>query len=346
MIDDGRCTQMRERRLIEAAGVIDELGGAYITAEDIGTTTADMDLMVAAHRPTWSGARAERGGAGDPSPVTAETVFRAIRRGLAQATGSDELDGRRVGRDRARQGRLRAAPRCSPTPAPRWSPATSIPSAPSASPTSTAASVGARPPRPCSASELDVLAPCAAGGMIDDALARSTRLPGRGGAANNPLTSRDVARDARAPRDPLRARLPRQLRRADPRGRRVVRRATDPTRPDWWTAPMERLERAIATARGRGLDAARGRRAPGARAGRRAAARVSAGLPLAERPLYSRRFGARLRTGRDSPDLRGGRRADRREGQGRRPARGRPAAVRARAGGADARSAARRCARR
>ena len=46
MIDDGRGDQ-REARLEAAAGVIDELDGAYITAEDIGTTTADMDH----HRP-------------------------------------------------------------------------------------------------------------------------------------------------------------------------------------------------------------------------------------------------------------------------------------------------------
>src|SRR5918999_3227740 len=44
MLDDGR-EDMREARLAAAAEVIDELGGAYITAEDIGTTTADMDFM-------------------------------------------------------------------------------------------------------------------------------------------------------------------------------------------------------------------------------------------------------------------------------------------------------------
>src|SRR3954468_11774460 len=44
MIDDGR-EDLREARLEEAAGVVDSLGGAYVTAEDIGTTTADMDFM-------------------------------------------------------------------------------------------------------------------------------------------------------------------------------------------------------------------------------------------------------------------------------------------------------------
>ena len=54
--------------------MIDELGGAYITAEDIGTTTADMDLMSRFTR-FCVGRSVEHGGRGDPSPVTAETVF-------------------------------------------------------------------------------------------------------------------------------------------------------------------------------------------------------------------------------------------------------------------------------
>jgi len=41
--------------------------------------------------------------------------------------------------------------------------------------------------------ELDVLAPCAAGGMIDGALAASIDCRVVAGAANNPLTSHDVA---------------------------------------------------------------------------------------------------------------------------------------------------------
>src|SRR5215207_4539004 len=44
VIDDGD-TGSREARLEAAARVVDGLGGAYITAEDIGTTTADMDFI-------------------------------------------------------------------------------------------------------------------------------------------------------------------------------------------------------------------------------------------------------------------------------------------------------------
>src|SRR4051794_24563728 len=95
VIDDGR-EDLREARLKEAAEVVDWLGGAYVTAEDIGTTTADMDFM-ARHTRFVVGRSVENGGGGDPSPVTAETVFQALRRGVAHATGSDELEGRRIG---------------------------------------------------------------------------------------------------------------------------------------------------------------------------------------------------------------------------------------------------------
>src|SRR5215218_11285463 len=44
LIDDGR-PELREARLEGAAHVIEGLGGAYITAEDIGTSTSDMDHL-------------------------------------------------------------------------------------------------------------------------------------------------------------------------------------------------------------------------------------------------------------------------------------------------------------
>src|ERR671917_1255188 len=95
MIDDGR-TEMRRARLEGAARTIESLNGAYITAEDIGTTCADMDYVARFTR-FCVGRSRENGGRGDPSPVTAETVFQAIQRGLESHDGSSELTGRRVG---------------------------------------------------------------------------------------------------------------------------------------------------------------------------------------------------------------------------------------------------------
>jgi valine dehydrogenase (NAD+) len=190
MIDDGEAS-MRSARLEAAARVVDGLDGAYITAEDIGTTTEDMD-HVARFTRFAVGRSTANGGGGDPSPVTAETVFQAMCRGVAAATGSSDLDGRRVGVvglgkvGSALATKLAAAgahvigcdldlDRCQCLAEDHG-----ISVAPSA--------------EAILASELDVLAPCAAGGLIDEALARSIDCRVVAGAANNPLSDRAVAR--------------------------------------------------------------------------------------------------------------------------------------------------------
>jgi valine dehydrogenase (NAD+) len=190
MLDDGR-EEMREARLVAAAELIDGLEGAYITAEDIGTTTTDMDLL-AEHTRYVVGRSRDHGGRGDPSPVTAETVFRAIGRGLHSATGSDELEGRRVGvvglgkvgsvlaARLAGAGAHVVACDLDEERAQRFADEHGGEIAPSA--------------EAVLALELDVLAPCAAGGLIDEALGRSIDCKVVAGAANNPLTGREVAR--------------------------------------------------------------------------------------------------------------------------------------------------------
>lgn len=71
---------------------VDSLGGRYVTAEDVGTSTADMDYV---HMETQyvSGLA---GRSGDPSPVTAHGVFRAIEATAHVRWGSDSLAGRTV----------------------------------------------------------------------------------------------------------------------------------------------------------------------------------------------------------------------------------------------------------
>jgi glutamate dehydrogenase/leucine dehydrogenase len=189
MIDDGR-EDLREARLEEAAGVVDSLGGAYVTAEDIGTTTTDMDFM-ARHTPYVVGRSVENGGGGDPSPITAETVYQALCRGLDHATGSSDVDGRRIGlvglgkvgsalAKRLADGGARViACDLDEERAERLAVELGVELAPSAE-----AIMGM---------ELDVLSPCAAGGLIDDALARSIDCNVVAGAANNPLSGRAAA---------------------------------------------------------------------------------------------------------------------------------------------------------
>jgi glutamate dehydrogenase/leucine dehydrogenase len=191
MLDDGD-EERREARLIAAAETIDELRGAYITAEDIGTTTADMDL-IARHTRYVVGRSRKDGGGGDPSPVTAETVFEAIRRGLAAATGTDELDGRRIGviglgkvgsvlaARLAGSGAEVVACDLEPDRVTQFADEHGGVVVPSS--------------EAVLSSELNVLAPCAAGGVIDEALARSIECDVVAGAANNPLTGRRAARE-------------------------------------------------------------------------------------------------------------------------------------------------------
>jgi leucine dehydrogenase len=74
---------------------VDSLGGAYITAEDVGTDTDDMDRVATETR--WvAGVSPEQGGAGDPSPVTAFGVLQGIRACAVRLWGSPSLSGRTV----------------------------------------------------------------------------------------------------------------------------------------------------------------------------------------------------------------------------------------------------------
>lgn len=74
---------------------VDTLGGHYITAEDVGTDTADME-WIANETPWVTGVPPELGGGGDPSPVTALGVLQGIRASAQTLWGSPELEGRHV----------------------------------------------------------------------------------------------------------------------------------------------------------------------------------------------------------------------------------------------------------
>jgi valine dehydrogenase (NAD+) len=194
MLDDG-ATEMRAERMRAAAQTLEELGGCYITAEDIGTTTADMDL-ISRHTRWVVGKSESNGGRGDPSPVTAMTVLRAMERGLASATGSDDLDGRvvgvvglgKVGGSLARMLAERGARvvACDLD----GSRTSALAEDGVVEPVGSAESVLAR--------DLDVLAPCAAGGLIDERAAGALSCRVICGAANNPLASPAVAEQVAA----------------------------------------------------------------------------------------------------------------------------------------------------
>ncbi|MEH7502326.1 branched-chain amino acid dehydrogenase [Neobacillus drentensis] len=74
---------------------IQGLNGRYITAEDVGTTVADMDLI---HEETdfVTGISPAFGSSGNPSPVTAFGVYRGMKAAAKEAFGTDSLEGKVV----------------------------------------------------------------------------------------------------------------------------------------------------------------------------------------------------------------------------------------------------------
>jgi leucine dehydrogenase len=86
----------KSEALMRAFGrFVDSLGGAYITAEDVGTDTSDMDWIAMETR--WvTGVSPENGGAGDPSPVTAFGVLQGIRATAQKLWGDPSVAGRSV----------------------------------------------------------------------------------------------------------------------------------------------------------------------------------------------------------------------------------------------------------
>jgi leucine dehydrogenase len=91
IIGDNKTTD-RERIFRAHGRFVESLGGRYITAEDVGTSTRDMDYV---HMETGHVAGLA-GKSGDPSPVTAHGVFRAVQASACQQWGSDSLEGKIV----------------------------------------------------------------------------------------------------------------------------------------------------------------------------------------------------------------------------------------------------------
>jgi len=77
------------------AKYVHSLSGRYITAEDVGTTTPDMDL-IRSITPHVTGISESLGGSGNPSPVTAYGVFMGLKAATKFKFGSDELGGKKV----------------------------------------------------------------------------------------------------------------------------------------------------------------------------------------------------------------------------------------------------------
>ncbi|MDW5327835.1 Glu/Leu/Phe/Val family dehydrogenase [Plantactinospora sp. KLBMP9567] len=89
--------RIKTEPLLRAYGrFVESLNGRYYTACDVGTYVADMDLVARETR-FVTGRSVEHGGAGDSSVLTAWGVFQGMRAAAEHTWGSPTLAGRRVG---------------------------------------------------------------------------------------------------------------------------------------------------------------------------------------------------------------------------------------------------------
>jgi leucine dehydrogenase len=171
--------------LLEAYGrFVESLGGRYVTAEDVGTTIADMELVARGTRHV-SGLRRHNGGAGgDPGPKTALGVFLGIQAAVRFRLGRSDLEGLSVAvqgvggvgyhlcRLLAAEGaRLRVADV-------RYSAAKRV---------HDELGAVAVPPECILSEDVDVLSPCALGAVLNSRTIPQLRARVVAGAANNQL---------------------------------------------------------------------------------------------------------------------------------------------------------------
>ena len=191
LVDDGgwRDPELREARMRALGRRIGRLGGAYVTAEDVGTNPEDM---VAIGRETrWVAGRPRgEGGRGDPSAATARTVFAAIGAGVEARLGRADLDRVRVGvlgcgHVGSRLARMLAAAGA------ELVVADVVPGRAAEVAIELDAAVAA--PDELVLADLDVLSPCALGGTIEPHHLGSLRARVIAGAANNQLSDPGLA---------------------------------------------------------------------------------------------------------------------------------------------------------
>lgn len=89
--------RVKSEELLEAYGrLVESLNGLYITAGDVGTTSADMDVVGRATSHVVARTKVA-GGSGDTAPLTAYGVFQSMRAAAARVWGDRSLDGRTIG---------------------------------------------------------------------------------------------------------------------------------------------------------------------------------------------------------------------------------------------------------
>src|SRR5690554_5345780 len=88
-------TQKTPELMLKFGEFVNSLGGKYITAEDVGMKTSDMDL-VRSVTPYVTGLSESLGGKGNPSPITAYGVYMGMNVAAKHVFGNDSLEGKAI----------------------------------------------------------------------------------------------------------------------------------------------------------------------------------------------------------------------------------------------------------
>jgi leucine dehydrogenase len=179
---------LRTAALLDFGDTVEALGGRYITAEDVGTSSRDMRVIAQRTRHVAGLPRA-MGGSGDPSPFTALGVEAAIRACCERVFGTSALRGRRVAVVGLGHVGSKVAKRCA------RAGADLVVSDIDPGKRRLAQELGAGWASPARALEadVDVVAPCALGGVLDHETVPRLRCRIVAGAANNQLAGESVA---------------------------------------------------------------------------------------------------------------------------------------------------------
>ena len=183
----------RRALLHDFADTVNVLGGSYVTAEDVGTSARDM-AAIAERTEHVTGLARNRGGSGNPSPFTARGVEAAMRACCERAFGTRDLRGRTISVVGAGHVGSELAKRLAKAGA------TLLLSDIDQSKRELADAIGARWTDPSAGmlADVDVVAPCALGGVIDGVNVGRLRARVVCGAANNQLAHDGLADDLAA----------------------------------------------------------------------------------------------------------------------------------------------------
>ncbi|MCT2589479.1 NAD(P)-binding domain-containing protein [Streptomyces sp. N2-109] len=187
-------TLKSEELLLAYGRFVASLGGRYVTACDVGTYVRDMDVV--SRTCQWTTGRSpENGGAGDSSVLTAFGVFQGMRASARHLWGASTLRGRKVGVSGVGKVGHHLVTHLLEDGAEVVITDVRQESVERVLATHPEVAVAADTDALIRTTGLDVYAPCALGGALDDETARALTAKVVCGAANNQLAHPGVEKD-------------------------------------------------------------------------------------------------------------------------------------------------------